>query len=208
MSFKIGIVADSHGEAEKIEAAISFLGKEGCQTVYHLGDICDSYNLSESADCIRLLRDNRVQAIKGNNDHVITRYHVTHENLSLSRAERAFLNHLPLVREYRNAVFAHSLPFERQLGLSCMIRPLDELQIDIFFRRFPGKMLFRGHSHEPEIISNGFPDADCQPLLVNKPVYLGDRIESIITCGALTDNLCVVWWPDEQQLVLLTFPSA
>jgi len=144
MRFKIGIIADSHGIADKIEQSISFLTSEGCQTIFHLGDICDSFHLAETADCLNLMKRNQIQAIKGNNDHVITCYHSTHEKLKLSRAQLAFLKHLPLVREYQNAVFAHSLPFERELGLSCMIRPLDEVQIDLFFKRFPGKILFRG----------------------------------------------------------------
>ncbi len=205
MSFKIGIIADSHGEARQIEAAVSFLKSEGCQTLFHLGDICDSYNLSESASCIKILQDNRVQAIKGNNDHVITRYHATHEKLRLTRSQLAYLNHLPLVREYQNAVFAHSLPFERELGLSSMIRPMDEYQIDLFFRRFPGKILFRGHSHDPEIISNGLPGPDYHPFPAQNSIDISHLNPCIITCGALTENLCVVWQPDEHKLVSLSF---
>ncbi len=205
MGFKIGIIADSHGVAEKIELSISFLRSEGCQTIFHLGDICDSFHLAEAADCLNLLQHNRILAIKGNNDHVITCYHSTHEKLTLSRAQLAFLKHLPLVREYQDAVFAHSLPFERELGLSCMIRPLDELQIDLFFRRFPGKLLFRGHGHDPEMISTAFSSLDPQPLTTSEAIDLNLHHTALITCGALTDNYCAIWQPEDQKLFSLTF---
>lgn len=205
MGFKIGIIADSHGEARLIEAAVSFLKSEGCQTIFHLGDICDSYHLAESAACIKLLQDHRIQGVKGNNDHVITRYHATHENLNLTRSQLAFLNHLPLVREYRNAVFAHSLPFEKELGLSCMIRPLDQSQIELFFRNFPGKILFRGHSHDPEIISHGSASSRFTALPARRSVDLRFQNPCIITCGALTEGLCLIWQPEEQTVLSLTF---
>ncbi len=75
-------------------------------------------------------------------------------DLQLSQAQRTYLQQLPLVLEYENAVFTHSLPFERELGLSCMIGPMDEVQAQRFFKRFPHKLLFRGHGHDPEIITS------------------------------------------------------
>lgn len=205
MGFKIGIIADSHGDAQLIESSLDFLQSTGCQTIYHLGDICDSYYLTETAACIQLLQERRILAIKGNNDHVITQYHATHENLNMTRAQKEYLNHLPLVREYRNAVFTHSLPFEHKLGLSCMIRPLDEYWTDRFFKGFPGKILFRGHSHDPEIVSGDIPQSETNPIPLNHPINLQHHNPCIITCGALIEKLCMIWQPDEQRITSLTF---
>ncbi|MBU2643293.1 metallophosphoesterase family protein [bacterium] len=200
MVLKIGIIADSHGEAKRIENAVAFLNTEGCQSIYHLGDICDSYHLGETEACLDLIHRNGIQALKGNNDHVITRYHRTHEHLILSQAQRDYLNHLPLVLAHRNAIFAHSLPFEQALGLSCMIRPMDEFQADLFFRQFPGKSLFRGHGHDPQIISPVFPTLEPCPLSHAVPVDLRIHRVCIVTCGALTENLCLIWQPENQIL--------
>jgi len=205
MDFKIGIIADSHGEATGIEKAVSFLKAEGCQAIYHLGDICDSSYLEETEACLNLLQNNRILAIKGNNDHVITRYHETHEKLQLSHAQRAYLNQLPLVLEYGNAVLTHSLPFEQELGLSCMIRPMDETQAQHFFKYFPNKLLFRGHGHDPEIIASVHRSLDPMPLPVSESVDLGAIHPCIVTCGALTENLCTIWQPVQQKLALLRF---
>ncbi len=201
---KIGIITDSHGDATVIEKALFFLKAEGCQTIYHLGDICDSSYLMETAACLKLLQNNRVLAIKGNNDHVITCYHETHDKLQLSQAQRAYLMQLPLVLEYENAVFTHSLPFEKELGLSCMIGALDEAQVQRFFNRFPHKLLFRGHGHDPEIITPAHGSQDPIPLPVAEPIDL-NGFPSIVTCGALTDRLCLVWQPQTQLLSSLHF---
>jgi len=205
MDLKIGIISDSHGQATGIEKAVSFLKAEGCQTIYHLGDICDSNYLAETEACLNLLQSNRILAIKGNNDHVITCYHETHEKLQLSSAQRVFLNQLPLVREYGNAVFAHSLPFEQELGLSCMIGPMDEFQAQRFFKCFPKKLLFRGHGHDPEIITFTRHSLNPVPLLVAEPVDLRGLHPCIVTCGAVTDSLCMIWQPQDQQLISLRF---
>lgn len=205
MHASIGIIADSHGEAGRIEAALSFLKAEGCRTIYHLGDICDSYHLSESSACIKRLRESQVLAIKGNNDHVITRFHSSHQQRYLSKDEISYLDQLPLVREHRSAILAHSLPFEQELGLSCMIRPMDEDQAALFFKRFPGRLLFRGHSHDPVIIRNASPSPEVRPLRLDTEIDLTQQASCIVTCGALTENLCLIWQPDSGALRSVRF---
>jgi len=172
--------------------------------MFHLGDICDSFYLEESAECIRLLQDYQVLAVKGNNDHVITRYHDSHDRLTLTLPQRNWLNQLPLVRYFRGGIFTHSLPFEHELGLSCMVRPLETTQAEQFFSQFPRSILFRGHSHVSEIISSSSPSTRT-PLPFNQAVDLLQSGYSIITCGALLENICAIWQPDEHLLTSLHF---
>ncbi len=75
----IGIMADSHGQADTIRGALAVFASAGFGSIYHLGDACDS-NLPETANtCRRLLQDHRVITIKGNNDHAIIASHMGRE---------------------------------------------------------------------------------------------------------------------------------
>ena len=72
----IGIMADSHGQAETIAAALGALKSIDCRFIYHLGDICDSTHPETAEACLSLLRDPRVIIIKGNNDQALVANHV------------------------------------------------------------------------------------------------------------------------------------
>ncbi|MCP4667565.1 MAG: hypothetical protein GY849_14505, partial [Deltaproteobacteria bacterium] len=112
---KVGIMADSHGQAETIVAAIAFLSAMDCRPMYHLGDICDSLHPETTEACLLPLRESMVTAIKGNNDHAIVANQVGMEQESVPKKALAFLSNLPLMAQYKNAMFTHSLPFEREL---------------------------------------------------------------------------------------------
>lgn len=64
----IGIMADSHGKSETIEAAIELLKNRKCDRIYHLGDVCDSAHPETAHTCAHPLQINNVVTIKGNND--------------------------------------------------------------------------------------------------------------------------------------------
>jgi predicted phosphodiesterase len=64
----IGIMADSHGKSETIEAAIELLKNRKCDRIYHLGDVCDSAHPETAHTCVHPLQINNVVTIKGNND--------------------------------------------------------------------------------------------------------------------------------------------
>ena len=64
-------MADSHGSPEAIKAGIIFLKNRNCHLIYHLGDICDSHRPETANECVRLLKENEILAIKGNNDYAI-----------------------------------------------------------------------------------------------------------------------------------------
>lgn len=204
---EVGIMADSHGRPETIAAAISFLRGRKCSPIYHLGDICDSFNLKTAETCVGLLRENGVLAVKGNNDHAIVVNHPEGKHASISQATYEYLKGLPSIAEYKGAFFTHSLPFVRKLGLSSMIGIMGNEQAIRFFEKSPNSILFRGHGHSPEIIWQEDNQILSKILSKGQQIDLTGRVPCVVTCGALTDGLCMVWNPEKQYLSCLSFSS-
>ena len=69
----IGLIADSHGNLEATAEAIRILKGRGAGMLVHLGDFCDSIRHDRTVAMIRLLRENNVLAVKGNNDFSVER---------------------------------------------------------------------------------------------------------------------------------------
>ena len=201
----IGIMADSHGQAHKIVAALEFLCHRGCDSLYHLGDICDSGHPETVEACVRPLQQCGVLAIKGNNDHQIDVNHRDQRNSLIPHDTLEFIRQLPLVRNYPSAVLTHSLPFAQELGLSSMIGVMGEMQINHFLRAYPHRILFRGHSHNPEIFRKQGGKIICQTLRIGQQFDLTDSMPCVVTCGALTRDLCMIWRPHENVIECLRF---
>jgi predicted phosphodiesterase len=202
---KVGIVADSHGRCETIVAALAFLRDRNSQHIYHLGDICDSLHPETVEDCLRPLMEYAVTAIKGNNDHTIVANQSGQAQGSVSREALSFLQDLPLVKYYRNAVFTHSLPFAEELGLSCMVRDMGQTEVRKFFEESPGGILFRGHSHTAEILWVKAGRISSQTIRRGQTLSLEDRIPCVVNCGALTRGFCMVWRPEERFIECHSF---
>ena len=201
----IGIMADSHGQVDTIRDALAVFASAGCGSIYHLGDACDS-NLPETANtCMRLLQDHRVITIKGNNDHAIIASHMGREISPVSQTVLRSIQDLDLVKNYGNAIFIHSLPFARELGLASMIGTMGPKEIRRFFKEFPGQILFRGHSHSPEIAWLQGLQVKVKSLSSGVQLNLSDRIPCVVTCGALTRGLCMIWDPEENDIESISF---
>jgi predicted phosphodiesterase len=191
----IGIMADSHGHPDKIVAALEYFSKQGCSCLYHLGDICDSGHPETAEACVRPLQHFNVMAIKGNNDHQIDVNHRGRMQSLIPQDVLGFIQKLPLVRQFQHAVFTHSLPFVRELGLSSMIGVMGDAEIKRILRAYPKGILFRGHSHTPEIF------AEQEEKIISRTLRIGQRFDltyerpCIVTCGALTRKLCMIWMP-------------
>ncbi len=198
----VGIMADSHGQVKAIAGALDFFQRIGCGKMVHLGDICDSFRPAMSDDCVRLLQAQSVISIKGNNDYtlVVNRPDVTGDSVSPETID--YLSSLPIQVWEGEVVFAHSLPFEEELGLSAMVRTLGNNESAWFFREYPNAILFRGHSHDPEIRWRRKGRINTEPVVLGKRIALDERRPCIVTCGALTRGLCMVWRPDSMEIVL------
>lgn len=196
----IGIMADSHGRPDKIAAALEFLSQRGCDCLYHLGDICDSGHPETAEACVRPLQHFKVMAVKGNNDHQIDVNHRDRMQSVIPQDVLGFIQNLPLMRHFRHAVFVHSLPFARELGLACMIGVLGEAEIKRILRTYPKGILFRGHSHTPEILTARNEKIISRTLRIGLRFDLTDGLPCVVTCGALARNLCLIWMPQENTI--------
>jgi predicted phosphodiesterase len=200
MTLLIGIMADSHGQPAKIKAALLALDNLSCQVIYHLGDACDSAHPETAEACLRPLLHYHVILIKGNNDHAILASHIGRPNPIVAPEVLGFLQTAPLMNYYQNAIFTHSLPFAGALGLSCMIGKMGQNEARRTFNEFPDHIIFRGHSHSPEIIRPRGRGILSRRLKSGEKIDLAERIPCVVTCGALTRGLYMVWKPLENSI--------
>ena len=196
----IGIMADSHGRPDKIVAALKYFTNLKCDTFYHLGDICDSGHPETAEACVRPLQRFRVAAVKGNNDHQIDVNHRNRAQSIIPQDVYDFIKNLPLWRHFQQAVFAHSLPFVRELGLSSMVGVLGEVEVKRIRLAFPKGIFFRGHSHTPEVFATKAEKIISRPLRAGQRFELDPGLPYVVTCGALTRNLCMIWKPQENAI--------
>lgn len=196
----VGIMADSHGRAQVLSSALTFFREYGCKVIYHLGDICDSAHPETADHCVSLLSQNNIFGIKGNNDHQVVVNHEGRQNAHLAATTIEYLKNLPMVIELGNTVMAHSLPFVKERGLSSMVGVLGHSEATLFFRTYPHKVLFRGHSHHPEILRQEKHTLVTGKILPGETIQVADIKPCIITCGALDQGFLMTWDPDRQAL--------
>ena len=191
----IGIMADSHGKVDAIDAAIAFFQQNGCRRMVHLGDICDSVDSDHADACVRLLRDHAVPAVKGNNDHSVVKNRTLVQDGCISVETADYLASLPLQIEMPKALYVHSRPFADILGLSAMTGEIAMAEAARFRASYPGKILFRGHGHSPRVVRlNANGDATTTPA-PGQRLRLDGQQCWIVTCGALYKGLCMTWTP-------------
>jgi len=188
----IGIITDSHGNVSLLKKAIDLLIEKTCTTIIHLGDICDSAHIHTADDCIEIIQKNNIMAIKGNNDHALT---VSHDP-QISKPTLDYIQSLPLVIQNQHLTFTHSLPFVEQLGLSCMIRDLNDDFCNLYFDTVDSQsILFRGHSHQPELIVKNKYGWVRKMLHYSNQMEIACTTPCVVTCGAVMNYYCMMYWP-------------
>jgi predicted phosphodiesterase len=194
----IGIISDSHGQVAQLSQTIQYLQEKQCKTIIHLGDICDTVHIHTADQCISVIQKYNIVAIRGNNDHALSLV----DNPEIDQRTRDYIQSLPLVLQTNQLFFAHSLPFVNELGLSCMIQNLNSRLINLCFNSL-GKnaILFRGHSHQPEIVFQ--TNKDYKRITMNFPVKkdLNDLCPCVITCGTVMNGQCMIYYPDDRILL-------
>ena len=201
----IGIMADSHGKSETIVTALAALKELNCRPIFHLGDVCDSTRPETAEACLRPLQEQHVITIKGNNDHLIVANYRGRSGAPVSQGVLKDLQRLPLFQNYHHAIFTHSLPFADKLGLSCMIGTMSEKESHRSFKEFPRHVIFRGHSHMPEILQLRGRRIEASNPAVGVKIDLAGRLPCVVTCGALTRGLFMTWDPDENYIESRSF---
>jgi len=197
---RIGIMADSHGDAARITAAADHLRSSGCTLNVHLGDICDTNRPETTEDCLNRLTTHRILAIRGNNDHTL----LLNQSALIRPATLESIRKMPLTRQIGSALLTHSLPFASSMGPRCMSEDMDPGHIRRFFRAYPDMQLFRGHSHQPEIVRPG------ETSLHREKIYPGRRYplrcgqSAVVTCGALAEGRCLIWDRTQATIELIS----
>lgn len=200
----IGILTDSHGLVAQLSQAINYLKEKKCKLIIHLGDICDSAHIHTADECISIIQKHDIIAIRGNNDHALS----MSGNPKINRLTLEYIQSLPLVIQSENLIFAHSLPFFNVLGLSCMIQSLNKRSLKLCFNSLAeNAILFRGHSHQPEIVvqtHNGFEHME---MHLPAEIDLNCLRPCIVTCGTVMNRQCMVYYPDDQILLGCIFTT-
>lgn len=197
-------MADSHGRDDRIAAAIQGLTGAGCRRLIHLGDITDTNHPETALACASRLQAAGVTALRGNNDHALVILAREAHRSILPASLLDFLERLPYVhREGPSWWFAHSLPFERELGAACLVRPLDRDMLERFGRLAPDGVLFRGHGHRPERLELAGGHLRRQALAAGEIVDLTGRKPCAITCGALSEGWCMSFEPEAGRVACL-----
>ena len=201
----LGIMADSYGNPETILAALGVLRGLNCRRIYHLGDVCDSTRPETAEACLEPLQEHRVITIKGNNDHAIVANHLDRKEAPLSPENLIYIQNLPLVQKYHEAVLTHSLPFAASLGLACMIGTMSQKEALRSFIEFPRHVIFRGHSHTPEILFPRGGRIVSRTPAVGVKFNLAGRRPCVVTCGALTRGWYMIWDEEENYVSVYRF---
>ena len=194
---RIGIMADSHGDAASIRAAAEWLAARGCGRLFHLGDICDSAHPETAAACLRQVAAHRIAPIRGNNEHTL----LLDRSASVAPETLAVIETMPLTRRWGSVLLAHSLPYAKSMGARCMIEALTADHIRRFFHHYPGQVLFRGHSHQPEIVYRRSGTWSRDAMRPGRTYRIGSEKAAVITCGALIEGRVLIW---DQRLTSVT----
>jgi predicted phosphodiesterase len=201
MNGPIGIIADSHGRNELLCEAILMLKGLGAQTIFHLGDICDSLAPLALEDAMTMLKEHGVRSVMGNNEYAIMVNHRGSHANSLSPEVLSFLSGLPYTIAIDDFRFAHSAPFDWPAATSWPItdnHPFIDLGAIV-----PCRILFRGHSHTPSIMEMDGTVIKKIPAGAGMNMKLSRNRRYVITVGALEEASLALFLPEEYEIQFL-----
>jgi diadenosine tetraphosphatase ApaH/serine/threonine PP2A family protein phosphatase len=156
---KWAILSDVHGNLEAFQAAIQDLRQKGVERIAFLGDIV-GYGANPN-ECADLLQDLSPFSVAGNHDFAVVRKTDVSYFNSVAKAavlwtqkiltdkNRAFLDHLPLTRQWEEMVFVHATPNDPDQWNYIFSFP----EAEAGFQALIGELAFIGHSHRPLILS-------------------------------------------------------
>ena len=191
----IGLIADSHGNLEATAEAIRILKGRGAGTLVHLGDFCDSILHDRTVAMIRLLRENNVLAVKGNNDFSVERMLTDERRRPEPAGEQtiAYLRTVPFTLALNGLLFAHSLPYDSLRSFYEPIDTGDTQRAARLFNELDFQLLFCGHSHLPILfrMARGKVTREQLPLGEKRLQDADDRFIMIV--GAADEGECALY---------------
>jgi predicted phosphodiesterase len=191
----IGLIADSHGNLEATEEAIRILKGRGAGVLVHLGDFCDSIRHDRTATMIRLLRENDVLAVKGNNDFFVERMFAEERRRPDPAGVPAivYLRTLPFTRALNGLLFAHSLPYD---SLRSFYEPIDTgntQRAERLFTETDFQLLFCGHSHIPILFRMAGGNVTREQIPVGEKRFQDAEDRFIVIVGAADEGECALY---------------
>ncbi|HDP80083.1 MAG TPA: metallophosphoesterase [Spirochaetes bacterium] len=196
----IGIMADSHGRCSLIEEAAALLRGMGCGRLFHLGDICDSGMPETARECVRFVRELSIEAVKGNNDHILVVNQKGNGRPAVDRITLDFLAELPPLLEVGSMAFTHSLPFYSWMGAAALMRVPEDGERSLMFYGNPYSVIFRGHSHRPEYFRLEGDAIDGAVMKPGDAVGLSKGSRYVFTCGALIEGFALTLDREKEEV--------
>lgn len=193
---RIGLIADTHADAEALGNAIATLLHRGANTLVHLGDFCDSQNHAQLEQTFALLARHRVLAVKGNNDHQVEKM-LENGAICPDAAKRRqwlrYLRQLPNVRRFGSICFCHSMPYET---IRAFYDPVDTGGIEQAARVFHevrDSAIFCGHTHAPVLFRACSGRVTREQMEEKSVIALQPEERYIIIIGAADNAECGIF---------------
>ncbi len=192
---RIGLLSDSHGRMRALKQAIGALRRRGAEHLVHLGDFCDSLHRRDLAAVLRVLKENGVLAVKGNNDYIVEKRLAakTYPEAVDPAGIRDYLQGIPVRIVDGDLCFAHSLPFE---SIRSFYEPIDDgstRKAAAVFQKTPHRILFCGHSHLSVLFRRSGDAVSREPLPEDRPLRLDPSDRFIVVVGALELGCCALY---------------
>lgn len=202
----IGIMADSHGNNELLLKAITTLKSMGSKHLIHLGDMCDSLSPHLIEETLAIMREYKVEGVRGNNECTMIQDFRTAHGENGSRDLIRLLDELPYTIRSGSMLFTHSIPMDHPIATK---RPVSEFMNlvmkdgDISF-----SLLFRGHSHRPSILEIDGKSVKKIPAGTGKEIPLERNGRYVITVGAIENASCALFLLEEYSVRFIAIPKS
>ena len=177
---RIGIIADTHSNNALMLKAIHTLESVGVERIIHLGDICDSLRPEALDEAVEILKAHGVLSVLGNNEYSIL---LDCQATRLNTETLAYLRELPYTITMGGLCFTHSAPFTWPAATR---RPIAEYLP--FMGVLQNRILFRGHSHYPEVLEIAGDESREIPIGTERALWLDREKTYIITVGAVENG--------------------
>jgi len=202
---RIGLIADSHGDFHATERAIRVLRERGADCLVHLGDFCDSVRNNGLNDLVRLLRDNNMSVVKGNNDYQVEKMlRGVADPKAGQESLVAFFNTIPMMIVEGEACFAHSLPYD---ALRAFYEPIDigsPKRARKIFQHTSYRILFCGHSHLPVFFRWRDEEATRESIAPQQTLSLAAAERYIMIVGAVYEGESALYNREAQTYERIT----
>ncbi len=208
LSTPVGLIADSHGNADILLQAIDALAENNICNLVHLGDFFDSVYNENLMDVMRVLQRHRILAVKGNNDYQVEKMldnGAPGKSAGMRDSCLAFLKETPLLYKIGKACFSHSVPYD---SIRSFYDPIDtgstERAAEIF-ENTNSQVFFCGHSHRPILFRNKSGETTREEIVPGRRIGIKPGERYIFIVGSAENGECGIYEPTQSYYERITF---